>query len=105
MQKLSEYGLEKTQSDTADQPTAPWGRTTEHEHKQDIRKTINANNNLALMLDFILMWSKIVFKIAFWTRKRQDLATSSRDIVINVTALYPYFIHRVLMYYRFFQMC
>ena len=28
--KVSEYDQEMPQSNTADQPTAPWGRVTEH---------------------------------------------------------------------------
>ena len=36
----SEYDQEIPQSPIADQPTAPWGRATEHLQLQDIHKTI-----------------------------------------------------------------
>ena len=39
---VSEYDQEIPQSHTADQPTAPWGRATEHIQSQDIQKTIKA---------------------------------------------------------------
>ena len=38
-QKLSEYDQEIPQLHTADQPTAPRGRASEHQQSQEIRKT------------------------------------------------------------------
>ena len=39
---VSEYDQEIPHSHTAYQPTAPWGRATEHRQSQDIQKTIKA---------------------------------------------------------------
>ena len=49
-QKVSEYDQELPQPQTADQPTAPWGRATGHLQLQDIQKTTKNINQLSLFL-------------------------------------------------------
>ena len=39
VENVSEYDQKIPQSQTADQPTALWGRATEHSQQQDIWKT------------------------------------------------------------------
>ena len=71
LKKVSEYDQEMPQSHTADQPTAPsWGRFTERQQKQDIKKTIKAKQP-ALSLFLV--------KVIAMLEKAQSKACQNKD--------------------------
>ena len=54
------YDQEIPESHTAGQPTALWGRDTEHEQSQNIRKTIKVEQRA---LSFSLFFAKVIAKL------------------------------------------
>ena len=55
LKKACQYDQEMPQSHTADQPTAPWGRATDHFLSQSIKKAVNVKQ-AALSLSFPSRW-------------------------------------------------